>query len=215
MNKHEENKVTMFRAVLNLLQSNRKMLTDQVPVFDELIDEYDADVRNVNAKNEKHQTVAAGATDKKTAAEEALVDETVALCRPCYSYASRQQDPELQARLNVTESDLTRMRDTELLRTTRGLLELMESLQEELAKYNVTSDRLDNYGTLTETYGSSMDNRETLSGVQKAAREALTEAIHETDTLLKEQIDPLVENFRTIDREFYNQYQAVRAIKDL
>ena len=48
-----------------------------------------------------------------------------------------------------------------------------------------------------------------------ASRQDLSAAFNRADETLKQMIDPMMEMFRSTDRELYNAYQSARVIKDL
>jgi len=214
MTKREENRVTMFKAVQHFLRQNLEKLS-VIPVFAEVLETLDQSIDDIDARNDEHQTVAEGATDQKRDAEEELVAETVALCRPAYTYAKRAGNRELQARFKVTESELDHLRDTELLNRVQSLNDLLEEHQEDLAGYGVTPEKITAHREQVDAYRQALGNKEALSAVKVAARDALTDAIARTNEILKEEIDPLMALFRTTDKQFYDQYHAVRVIKDL
>ncbi len=214
MTNREENKLTMYRAVLNFLKNSLEKLA-VIPVFASLVEQYEELIKAIDARQDEHQTVAEGASTHKKTAEDELIDDAVSLCKTSYSYAAAQGDEKLKARFKITESELTRMRDTELLGRVRSLHDLIEEHLSDLAGYGITEDMLTAFKDRIDAYEDALDSRETVSGEKTAARQALTDAFRDVSELLYEQIDPLMEAFRTRDSHFYNQYQAVRTIKDL
>ena len=107
------------------------------------------------------------------------------------------------------------MRDTELLNRARTIHDRAEELLPELEEYTVDAARLQELQEKIDAYEESLEATETSSGAQTAARIALTDGFGLVDDLLYEQLDPLMEVFRNEDRNFYNQYQSVRVIKDI
>jgi predicted transcriptional regulator len=64
-------------------------------------------------------------------------------------------------------------------------------------------------------YDTTLSSKESKAAESKAARAALTQQFQEVDEILKEDIDTLMELMKQRNKEFYNQYQAARVIKDL
>lgn len=183
MTNREENKLTMFRAVLNFLKNNLEKLA-VIPVFASLVEQYENLIQVLDARQDEHQTVTEGATKHKESAEDELIDDAVSLCKTSYSYAASQGDEKLKARFKVTESELTRMRDTELLGRVRSLHDLIEQHLSDLAGYGITEDMLTAFKDRIDAYEEALDSRETVSGERTAARQALTDAFSDVSELL-------------------------------
>lgn len=214
MTDREENKLNMYRAVLNLLQENEEK-TGAIPAFTTVTTALDEAIKNIEKQHTAHQTVAKGTAQQKEKFEEQLIDSLVTLAGVLYVYAVQQKNEELKTIVKVTESQLKRMRDNELLARAHTIYERAQTLQAELADYGIGEARLNDVSSQIGDYGAALGKRETVSAEKTAARQALSDAFEQTDNVLYEMLDPLMETYRTGERDFYNAYQSARVIKDL
>ena len=214
MTKREENKLTMYKAVLGMLKNN-KAKTDTVVAFKTVEAQFSEAVENIETKHSKHQTVAKGAAQQKGVDEDELVDGIVTLGSLLYVLAVQKGDRTLQEIAKVTESQLKQKRDAELLSRARDIFEKAEANKGELANYGIDEAKLGAIKTQIDKYGGALEGTEAVAAEKTAARQALSQAFDQVDHVLYDKIDPLMEIFRTSDSDFYNQYFSARVIKDL
>ena len=214
MTKNEENKLSMYGGVSTLLEENQQII-DQVPALQAVQTRLDTGIEDIKARNEEHQTVAEGAADKKDNLKFDMIDEVKAVSGPLSSYAAVAEDEELLAIVNISKSVLRRLRDTQALARARTIYDRAETLLPELADYLIDETDLGELKASMDAYDSALGNRETVSGVKTAARQALSDAFDTVDHILYNILDPLMELFHKKNRDFYNQYHSNRVIKDL
>lgn len=214
MTDREENKLSMYEAVIKFLDKNEAKLS-VIPAFAPLTEALKQAVGQIYERNAEFTAATDGTTNEKKVAENVLINEAVSLAGMCRSYASANGNERLKARTKVTASDLTHMRDTELDSQVQVLRDTITEYLPELGDYGVTEELVTDFMSLADAYHSAMQSREAASAEQSAARQNLTEAFREVDRILYDQIDPLMEAFRTRDPKLYNGYQAVRVIKDI
>ena len=214
MTKKEENKLTMYKAVLALLQANGSK-TASIPAFANILSQFQAAVQEIEQKHREHQTRAKGAAQQKAQLEDEMVDSLVLLAGAMYVYGVQQQDEELKALTRVSESSFKRLRDTDLLNRARSLYSKAEALAANLGDYGIDEARLTAIKEQIDAYAAALENREMVSAEKTAARQALSQAFDQADEILTDMLDPIMEMYRTQDQQFYNQYQSARVIKDL
>jgi hypothetical protein len=66
-----------------------------------------------------------------------------------------------------------------------------------------------------EAYENALETKEGSYSVRTSANQALHEAFDQADLILNTRIDPLMEQFRKKEPEFYNAYTQARWIKSL
>ena len=229
MTKREENKLTMYKAVLGMLNNN-KAKTETVPAFAAVEDQFFKAVEEIEFRHGKHQTVAKGAAQQKSVDEDELVDGIVTLGSLLYVLAVQKGDRTLQEAAKVTESALKQMRDAELLSRARTVFEKAEALKGELTNYGIDEAKLSAIKTQIDKYAAALEGTEAVAAEKTATRQAqsvfpyclynvtvraLSQAYDQADHVLYDMIDPLMEIFRSSDSYFYNQYFSARVIKDL
>ena len=207
MTKSEENKLSMLEAVYALLQGNTDK-TATIPAFAEGETGLQTLIQKIKDTNSQFKNLAAGKTATKHAAEDSLVEAVLEVSR-------RNKDEELKVKAGINISDLRGMRDTELAGKCQDIATAAADMADELVNYGITADKLTELNNKIAAYQTALGAQESGLAERTAARQALSDLFKQTDELLKEELDSLMELFRNSETDFYNQYQAARVIRDL
>ena len=214
MRKHEENKQTMYKAVLAKLNAN-KSKTDTIPAFADSITAFRTTVEGIEAKAMQMNNAVAGKTMTKLQAEDEMIQSLMPTASALYAYGRKEKNAELTAKADVKESYLRRMRDTELVIKARSIHELAAANAAALAPYGITDAKVNALKEKIDSYDTSLGERESGSAARTGARLSLTELFAKADDLLENEIDRQMELLREAYTEFYNEYFAARVIRDL
>ena len=122
MDKHRENKLTMYLGVKSVLEENVTK-TDTLPALGAPIAKFNLTVAAIEAKSKEFDLAATGKTQVKTDTLEELIDELVPAVSSLAAYAHAKKNTELLAKASVPESTFQRLRDTEIVTKANGLFE--------------------------------------------------------------------------------------------
>ena len=214
MDKHHENKLTMYLGVKSVLDEN-KAKTDTVPAFAGPLAKFASTVGAVERKSKEFDMAVTGRTQVKTDAEEALIDELLPAISSLAAYAFGVKDTELLAKASVPESTIRRLRDTEVVTKAEGLYELVEAHSGDLVEYGVTAERLTSLRSSIDAYAKALEKKESGYSDRMSSRKALLDLFDAVDAILGKQLDPLMEQFRKREVEFYDAYTNARFIRNL
>jgi len=214
MNKHHENKLTMYLGVESVLEENSDK-TSTLPALAGCVAKFKTLIGTIHNKSKEFDSVATGKTQVKWDAEEALLDELLPAASSLMAYAQQKKDIELAAKAAVTESGLRKLRDTELVTKANGLLELLQANLSKLADFGVTDATLTSLRQKIDAYADALGKKESGYSDRTSVRKAMFDVFDEADALLGKQIDPLMEQFRKRETEFYNAYFEARWIKEM
>lgn len=214
MTKSEENKLSMLEAVYALLQGNTDK-TATIPAFAEGETGLQTLIQKIKDTNSQFKNLAAGKTATKHAAEDSLVEAVLEVSNSLFVIARRNKDEELKVKAGINISDLRGMRDTELAGKCQDIATSAADMADELVNYGITADKLTELNNKIAAYQTALGAQESGLAERTAARQALSDLFKQTDELLKEELDSLMELFRNSETDFYNQYQAARVIRDL
>ena len=126
LNKHQENKLSTYEGVLNILKGNQDK-TSAVPVFAESIAEFDSIVSKIKMKAAEKAEATSGKTSAKYLAEDELMGALLPVAASLVILGRREKEMTLKESAYVTESGLRRMRDTELSTKANSIYELAVS----------------------------------------------------------------------------------------
>ena len=213
LNKHQENKLSTYEGVLNILKGNQDK-TSAVPVFVDSIGELDSIVSKIKIKAAEKAEATSGKTSAKYLAEDELIGLLLQVAASLVIRGRREKEMALKESAYVTESGLRRMRDTELSTKANSIYELAVSRAADLQTFGVTAEKLTALKGNIEAYGKALGARESSVSERMGASQSLVDLFKEADGQLDEEIDGLMEHFRSDYPQFYNEYFAAREIKD-
>lgn len=213
LNKHQENKLSTYEGVLNILKDNEDK-TSTVTGFSESVTELDSVVSKIKLKAAEKADATSGKTAAKYLAEDGLISALLPVSASLVILGRREKDMTLKEKATVTESGLRRMRDTELSTKANSIYELAASRATDLQARGVTAEKLTALKAKIETYDQTLSARESSVSERMGASQSLVDLFKEADSLLDEEVDGLMEHVRDDYPQFYNEYFAARMIKD-
>ena len=214
MTRIEENQLTMYKAVDNFLHTQTDKLTS-IPVMSTLTQHLSDNITEIEKIHSAHQSVARGKASEKLFVEDALVEQLVAAASGLYVYAVEKGNMNVRDVVKVTPSQLKRMRDTELLVKAQTIGGYLDQFANELGDYGVTSAMIESLKQATAAFDEALGATESSAATKTTQRSRLSAAFDKNDDLLQHRLDPMMEVFRTSDRDLYNEYVNVRVIRDL
>jgi hypothetical protein len=214
MNKVQENKRTMYEAVLALLSANSAK-TAAVAAFATSEAEFRNIVSQIENKSAEYNQATVGRTASKNQAADILVDAVLPMAAALFAYGSKQKDATLKEKAAVNESELRRIRDTELITQTNAILALLNEHLLPLADYGVTAAKITEFQQKITDFNAALGTRESSLAERVGARTSLADLIRKADEILHEQLDHFMELFRPTEPQFYTEYFTARIIKDL
>ena len=214
MTKSEENINSMFKAVSSLLAANQAKI-DTLPALANSVSNFNQKLGDIQNKDAEYTHLTSGKTNMKNSAEEDMIEALLPIASAVNVYAKINGKADLKENSKVTVSDLRRLRDSELLIKAQYLHDIAQTNIADLANFGVAEANLTNLQSLIDTYKSSIEVKDTSFAEKSAARESLSKLFDDANEILKEEIDMLMELFRTSDSDFYNSYKSARVIRDL
>ena len=144
-----------------------------------------------------------------------MLDVLIPLVNSLHAYANHANNEELKVKSKVTRSNLKGIRDNKLITKTLMIRDLLNENLTALADYAITPAKLSNLDGKMSAYQNAIGFKDTGFATKSAARISLSQLFEDTDNILKNEIDTLVENFKMSNKTFYDQYWSARTIKDL
>jgi len=214
MTKIEENKFSMYRAVNSVLNENQ-LTVATMPALDNAKTSFATLIASINEKDNTFKTTAAGKTDVKKSVKEDLLNVLVPCTNALFAYASKANIADLKANTKVSISKYQLMRDNDLINKARSIHDLLNSNLRLLADYGITALKVTELNDKLNGYINAIGNQDISHASKSAARQSLSELFDQADAVLKNEIDSLMESFKTSNEVFYNKYWSARVIKDL
>jgi hypothetical protein len=213
MNKRQNNQLRMFDTVNVTLDNHSRDFSDLTG----LVTSHQKLKGNISAIKQlqcQQETNYAGLTENKIQVRAALLKPLAGLSAALVAYAGTTGDNELKVKARVTESRLRYATDTKLFATGTLLAELATPLQNELAAYFITPEKLTEIGDLLTQLNNAMPKKRVADTEGKVLTTNLRDLFRSTGDLLKKEVDVLMLLFAETHPDFYNAYKNARIIID-
>lgn len=204
----------MYKGVKEVLTNNSN-IHSSIPVIGEALSSLTSIINSIEEVNFDFRKATKGSTSVKIDKEEKLIDTASRLANVLYVYAVRTNNKALQTDFKVSKSDLEKLRDTDLPNKANQIINSAESHKEELVNYGVTDDTITAARTALDEFNSAFNSQAEKMAERSADREKFTGLFEDADSVLYNELDPMIELFMDTNPEFYNRYQSARVIKDL
>ena len=214
MNDRQVNRLMMFKAVRDFLHENAETLS-AIPAMDRLIRELSEKVAAIQKTADTHATVHAGKTDVKYSAREALLEQLREKSSLLYSYARRYNRHETLALARRSDTEYRTLRDEELIHSGQVLFDEIRACSDALAEYGLSEQEIERFGDCIRNFDRALGERDSSKAIRTLSRTSLDSLFTEVGLLLSEELDPLMELYRSRDVRIFNTYRAYRVTKSL
>lgn len=214
MTSNQSNKYSMYTAAIELLKNNAAK-TASIPAFANSFSKLDSLVTQALDKDKERMGKTPGKIAAKDEAEDALVTAAMIVASALTAFARSKGNTQLKEKAHISEGYLRHARSNEQINIANLTYDLAKGNEEGLAAFAITPTMLQDLKSRIVAYSAAL--QDVASGVAErmGARTAVRDLFIQVDEVLKEEVDPMMQIFRVTDPEFYNDYRAVRVIKDI
>jgi hypothetical protein len=214
MRDNQENKLTMYEAIVKLLEHNESLIAT-VPAFVGAKDNLITSVNKIKEAARQQKEATAGKRAAKMDAENDLISLMMSVGSALYSYGRKIKDHEMQDIANVRVSKLEDMRDTELVNKAEIIYTKLAANAADLVDYQITAVTVTEFRAKIDNFANALGVRESSAAKSTGATANLQMYFTEADDILNEDMDRMLEMFNQSQPGFYNEYFAARVIKQL
>lgn len=211
MLKRLANKLTMLKAVLNLLKQNHS-LWDNSTVMVALVNKLEAYITEIESTQLITDSDLTGITAEKLAQQEALIDKAYELSSILYAMASATGNKILQGKVDLSESDLQKTRGGDLVSTCKAIAALVRENLTALVPYALTEPDVVALEDIIGSYSENLPVHRVSVSERKGANDRLKEEFTKTDTLVNEQLDRMMVRYKRTSPDLYASYINARRI---
>lgn len=213
MKKHEEDKLSMYYVVQRVCTDNSSVWSS-LPAFTTAFGNFGTKISALEAAIEKQETVITGHAEQKQKAKDDLVAKTLEIAKALSAYAKVQGDKVLRNKVAYSKTDLVKVRDSVTVQRCMVIRDEAQPIVGSLGAYGITGADLNQLQTLLTGYSMLLPSPRKAITDRKRATDDITILEREIDEILKDLMDPLVENFKATHLNFYKQYFDARMIID-
>jgi hypothetical protein len=213
MDKRFENKMSMLKTILSLLQINESIWSDSAPLAAAI-----AELADLIAQIEEIQQLTgednSGLSNSKRLEKDALIKQVFELASIIFAMATRNKDQVLLAKVDFPISELQHLRESELATRCRNITELGRSNLPQIITFGITEEKLNTLDEQIAHYKLSIPARRISVSELKAANKKLKELLKLATDLASDQIDRMLVQFGSSNPDFYNAYLNARKVVD-
>lgn len=214
MNKTEENRYTMYRQVLTLLEKNLPVL-ETIPNFKPAIEEFRVVYDNIAAADTEYGNATGGKLTDFELAEEKMTAALAEAVKYLKVVAKSAGNNELLDKVDYSPREFQRMRDSNLSVTALMIADTVAANIAVLQGYNYTAANLEKLRALVNDFTLKLNAKEESYTGKPNLKTRIKDLFAAADELLKNKIDFLADLFEETNPEFYNNYYSARVVKNL
>ena len=211
MVKRFENKLTMLKAVQNLLKQNRS-LWESSTVMVTAVNKLEASINEIESIRLITDTDLTGITSDKLAQQEALIAQIYEFSSTLYAMASATENKILQGKVDFSESELQNARGGDLVSTCNSIAALIRENLTALVPYSLTEPDVVELEALIGSYSENLPTHRVSVSERKAANDRLKMAFTKVDTFVNDQLDRLMVRYKRTNPDLYASYNNARRI---
>ncbi len=214
MNLIQTTELNMLMAVLVTL-NKFKSAWEGNPVMVTAVNNLQARVDLLNAMDIAQKATSKGITQTKEQAKTAMINLAYGHIMAGRAYATSINNLTLKQTLNYTHSDLIRAKDTDVFDIGQIVHDALSPIINSMANYGATPATLTALQTAVDNFSDMIGKPRSQKAVTITATKNVKDVILETRAFNKDILDPLIEQYKTSNTEFYDEYHVSRIKVDV
>lgn len=213
MTKKQENKISMLEGVHAYIAEH-----ENITAANSGISMVNRDLRNKIDEIRNNENVRVNIFKGKTLAKNAnrvdIINLGFAYVSKLFDYAVKSGNLELKSQSDFSRSEVSHIRDTELITKLLNISENVESNITALSPYGITQEKSDEFLQKINSFRNSLESTLTSQAIKVSVRKTIPALFKEANVILKS-LDKMVEEYNKSDMQFYNGYKSARNIRNL
>ncbi|MBL0125892.1 MAG: hypothetical protein IPP83_00230 [Flavobacteriales bacterium] len=211
MNKLNEDKMSMFYALLQVLAKHVAVWTGLVP-FKNAHDEFKGNVASIEDATQTQETSLKGVALDKRFKKEKMVKATVDIAHGLFAYAVDEGDLVLQAKVDYSRSDLMQTRDAIIAQTCQNIHDMANPIIAALGAYGLVTADLTAQQSTIDAYTATVGSPRAALTVRKGATAEIEALVKDSMKILNNRMDKLMPEFEGSNPDFFQEYFDARMI---
>jgi len=214
MNVNQRNKLAMFMAVDHVFDTNfNKFKT--IPALARFITDFKSLLNQIKLALKIQQGSTTGVRQLKLKEEIEMIEACVQVAGAMFVYAQVNKLPNLQAKCDISPTQLQRMPDSQLYVACLNIYEEAVKLGDNLSDYGKSAEQVSDLKKEIDDFAALIATPRSAIVTRSQATAELKRLIDEANDLLKNKIDKLMGVLKALHPKVYNTYKAARVIVDL
>lgn len=211
MRRSQTNRITMFKTTALNLNDNQSVWSGMAPFVD-AVQRLNDKIAELDDTARNQETPISGAVVDKASARDALEDVLFLVCEALGVLGHTGHDNDLIALVDLTPATMHRLDSEELSNRAATILDRANARKPDLATLHVTQANLDELTQALADFNNSKQRPREAVAVRSAETELIPNLIREATSILRNEIDPMVNLFRRSDPKFVAAHRSARVI---
>ncbi|HEY0548324.1 MAG TPA: hypothetical protein VGF13_01910 [Verrucomicrobiae bacterium] len=202
----------MVTATSNVIEKynstwqNHEAFADSVETLGEKVSQIDEQVEISHGNP--------GAAQKKEQVRKELCVSACEVIGAVRSYATKNDDPELLARVSYSASDVTAGKSSDVVARCKAIWSAAAGVVADLGKYGITPAKLTLLKKRIDAFDAAKVAPRQNRVKKSAAGQLLRKLVRESVNILRDELDGLMVQFQSAAPNFYQEYFAARVVVD-
>ncbi|MEP7169749.1 MAG: hypothetical protein ABI855_10310 [Bacteroidota bacterium] len=183
--------IAAFLAVINLIKTNLEAI--------------------IALEGQTNSTVN-GVAEQKKIAKNSLVQTTALIMQTVYAFALKNGLTELKAKMQISPSQLKKMKDKTLIGTVTGAIESVTGVLGQLTTYNITQEVVDLWSDNLESFSSIVSNPKVAHDGIDVLKNRTQDYLRENMDLLYNQADTIALQYKQNNLSYYRGFKKARKL---
>lgn len=214
MNNRQTNTLNMYNAVSQFLNTYNAVWSGNATIAG-MVTTFNGHISALNASDMAQKTITNGITQSKQQAKITMAKAAMVIAKAGKAYANATNNYVLAANFIFAQSDILRAKDTDADDICQGIHDALQPFIASTAPYGANAASQTNLQNAINTFSALIGRPRSQRTIVINATLSIAERFEATNTLLKDQLDPIMVQFKTTNAPFYNQYKAARVIVDV
>lgn len=212
MNDIEKNKLTMCENIVTYLLEYRDIFSGN-PSLLHAISQLRKAIDDIKMKDKELSSNTLERTLVADSARNELILALLPVSNSLFYYAKENADIGLKEKTRLSQSQLFRLKDNELIKKSTAIQFYALNNLSRLHKSGITKSLIQDLNKKTEKYKTALDSK-IVSIVSNNTASSLSNSFLDAENIIQNQLDELVETYMDEYEEFYDDYLSIRTMEN-
>ncbi len=203
----------MMSAVITYCLSTANIaITSTIAAFLTLINLIKTNVEAIVSLEGQTNSTVTGIGEQKEVIKNSLVQTSALIMQTVFAYANKNGLQELAAKMRITPSQLSRMKDSVLTGTVEGAISAVTDVLTDLTTYNITQAVVDMWQDNLDAFTGIVSNPKVAQDGLDVLRNQIQDYLRDNVNLLYNQADTIALQFKSNNLNYYRGYKKARKL---
>jgi hypothetical protein len=214
MNKEQSNTLNMYDAVSQFLNTYNAVWSGNSTIAG-MVTAFNGHISVLNASDMAQKTITKGITETKKQAKLTMANAAMVIAKAGKAYASATNNLTLAANFNYSLSDIKEARDTDADDICQNIHDALQPFIASTSAYGANAASQTALQNAINAFSGLIGKPRSQQTIIINATLTIAQHFDAANALLKDQLDPIMAQYKTVNAPFYNQYNAARVIVDI